>query len=489
MTPADHAAAILAWAAGRDAATVAATIDASPCLGHADALADAADSDDEAVRSAGLGALFAGLVEPLNDGFTPAGREVYARVFTRIVWRVAARDPALSAALAELAIADETGLRARVARARLGASSLLLAGSLALPSTAARIAVLSRVTIGADILLTSVALQRLRQRFASAEIVLLGDAKLTGLFSGLPGVRVRPIQYARRGPLRTRLASWLAVRAALAEEDPDLVLGPDSRLDQLGILPVTPDPARYLLWENLQQDGAPRQSLSALFDAWLAARLGLASHPPIVPALGFDAATAAAAARLATAFGAVAGSSPLAAVKLDHGGNPAKSLPRAAEIALLQRLRALGWRIVLDRGFGAEELANSDALLAAAGWSAVDICDTPADAAKGLGRDLATLAPGDLAAAPVLRIHGSIASWAAALSACRLAVSYDSVGHHLAAALGVPVVVAFTGYADAGFPIAWQPRGRARVTVVEIATMDKAKPGVWERVVAALPGP
>jgi ADP-heptose:LPS heptosyltransferase len=483
LSPAEHAAAIITWAAGRDVAAIESGIAASGCLAHADALADAADSDDEVLRSAGLGALFAGLVEPLNDGFTPAGRAVYARVFTRIVYRVAARDAALAAGLRDFGITDETGLLARVVRARMGASSPLQAAALTLPMTAERIVVLSRVTIGADVLLTSVALQRLRQRFPAADIVLLGDAKLGGLFGGMPGVRMKPISYARRGPLRARLASWLTVLAAMHEENPDLVLAPDSRLDQLGILPVVQDPLRYLLWENLQPDGRPRQSLAGLFDAWLAARLGLDASPAVVPALGFDQETAATAKRLAAAFGG----KPLAAVKLDHGGNPAKSLPRAAEIALLQRLRAQGWRILLDRGFGPDELANSDALLAAAGWTANDICDRAADAAKGIGRDLATLAPGSLAYAPVIRVHGSIATWAAALAHCRLALSYDSVGHHLAAALGVPVVVAFTGYADPGFPVAWQPRGKNAVTVVQIETADKAKPEAWARVMAAIP--
>ncbi|HEX3132674.1 MAG TPA: hypothetical protein VHX44_03715 [Planctomycetota bacterium] len=193
-TPADRARAIIDWVGIRPLAAVARDLAALPdghaLLQAADAIADAADSDDEAIRGAGLGALFGGLVEPLNDGFTPAGRAAYARFFGRIVWRVASRTPILLTALASAGITNEAALLARHARIRAGTATP--------PREARRIVVLSRVTIGADILLSSVVLQRLHQRYPQAELVLLGDGKLQGLFGGLPNVRVRPISYARR---------------------------------------------------------------------------------------------------------------------------------------------------------------------------------------------------------------------------------------------------------------------------------------------------
>lgn len=461
MSPHDHAAAIVTWL------TTPGETDA--LMRHADALADAADADDEVLRKDGLAALFGGVVEPLNDGFSPAGRDLYAQVFPRIVWRVAARDERLRTRLAAMGIGDEAALQARYQHAR--------AGSDAAPATAARIAVLSRVTIGADILLTSVVLQRLQQRYPGARIDLVGDAKLGPLLGALPGVHVLPVAYGRRGPLRDRLASWIAVADAVHEHD--LVVAPDSRLDQLGILPLTRDPARYHLWENTLPDGEPPMSLSARLDAWLCNRFAPVWGRVCTPSLGLDAAARAAAARWQEAWNGRA----VCAVKLDHGGNPAKALPRATEVALLARLRALGWTILLDRGFGAEELANSDALLAAAGLTAVDIDDS----GSGKGMAVDALQPGTLADAGVVRFHGSIAGWAAAVTTCRHAVSYDSVGHHLAAAAGIPVTVAFTGHAHDAFPVAWQPRGAAAVTLVIVTPADRAS--AEERLLAALPRP
>ena len=473
-----HAQLIIEWLGGRRLAEVESALERMPedhpLHRAAEALVDAADSDDPVLRSEGLSALFAGVVEPLNDGFTPAGRALYAHLMARIVWRVAMRVPALLAALAEVQVSTLAGLEARYRQAR-SLSGQLPAGPVS------RVVVLSRVTIGADILLTSLALQRLHQRFPQAELVLLGDGKLSGLFNGLPQVRVRPLSYARRGPLRERLSSWLSLLDALHAEAAQLVLAPDSRLDQLGVLPVCHDQDRYLLWENLQPENQPALSLSVLFDRWLCARLGCPPDPAALPALGFDERTRALHERLAAALGP----RPLVAVKLDHGGNPAKALPRAAEVALLARLRARGWRVLLDRGFGAEELATSDSLLQALGWRAIDLDES--GAGLGLGTD--QIIAGSLQDAEVVRFHGSIAGWAAGCACSSLAVSYDSVGHHLAAALGIPVVVAFTGHIDADFPIAWQPRGRASVTLITIATAEKHLPQSWRALMDALPAP
>ena len=47
-----------------------------------------------------------------------------------------------------------------------------------------KILVLSRVTIGADIAVTSVIIQRLSERYPKAEMVLIGGGKLDEIFGG-----------------------------------------------------------------------------------------------------------------------------------------------------------------------------------------------------------------------------------------------------------------------------------------------------------------
>jgi hypothetical protein len=292
---------------------------------------------------------------------------------------------------------------------------------------------------------------------------VLGDAKLAALVGGFPGVRVRALAYGRRGPLRERLGAWLTLADAVAEEQPDLVIAPDSRLDQLGILPVCA-PEKYVLWENVLPVGQALPLCRSL-DAFLARWLDQPALPAVEPRTMLDHATMAERER----FRQLIGPRPLAAVKLDHGGNPAKSLPRAAEVALLRTLRDRGWRILIDRGFGPAETANNDALLEAAGLAAVDLRNDQVDNAE------------------VLRFEGSIGGWAAACACAGLAVSYDSVGHHLAAGLGVPVITAFTGHADARFATAWTPHGPGQVTLIVIPTALKEQPAHWQALFAALP--
>ncbi len=479
MTPAQHAAAILSWAKGLDAHAVASTLAdaAHPAWAHAAALSVAADATDEATRSAGLGALFGGLVEPLNDGFTVAGRAVYAALFPRICWLALERQVTVRARLASCGILDESALIARFHHLRKGSTPA--------PREARSIAILSRVTVGADIALTTVAIQRLRQKYPEATITVLGDAKLAGLF-GFPGVTVAPIAYGRRGGLGDRLAAWLPVMDALDAIAPDLVVQPDSRLTQLGILPIGDANRPTWLWENLLSETKPTNpqddGLAGVLDRalndWL---FGSALKKPVVPRLQFTPDFAS----LAQVFAAAVGTAPMVAVKLDHGGNPKKSLPREGEIQLLRHLRHQGWRILLDRGFGATELASSDELVAAAGLDVVDVDDS----GKGLGANVHALETGALRSAGAIRFHGSIAGWGAAVAACKLAVSYDSVGHHLAAALGVPVVTAFTGHEHPRFVEAWRPTGPGAVTLIDIPTAERDQPAHWQRLFAALPAP
>ncbi len=466
MTP-TAAAAMIRARAGSDARTACSDPD---LLAAADALVAACLADDPATRRAGLGALFAEVIEPLNDGFASALRRVSTRVMARAIWRCAEQDPDLAAGLAAHAVHSEEQLLARHARLRRGDT--------AIGGAPQRIGLLSRVTLGADILLTTVVIQRLHRRWPQAQIVLFGAAKLAALFGGQRAVHVYPLDYARRGDLRQRLHAWRELQSAVDEQGIDLLVNPDSRLDQLGLLPLVAQ-EQTALWEHGLAPGSAVESLAAACDAWCARRFP-AAGPPCLPRLWPDAASKRWREVLAAAFGPA----PLVAVKLDHGGNPAKALPRAAEIRLLAALRARGWRILLDRGFGAEELANSDALLAAAQLTPIDVVEDPAQAS---GRDWHGLAPGELAAAPVLRLHGSIGFWAAAVAGCRLAFAYDSVGHHLAAALAVPVVVAFTGYAHPDFPVAWQPRGPAPVELVRIPTAEREDPGAWQALFAAIP--
>lgn len=467
MTADQAAAAILAWYQVRQPAALAPDL-ANPAtnaalLAAVDVIAAAALDPDPALAGAGLRILFAEVIEALNDRLEPAGRLLSDRIMQRIIWQAASADPHLAQGLASHAIESEAGLIARHA-------ALVSGQAWDPPSAPRRVAVLSRVTLGADILLTSILLQHARQRWPQAEILLLGAPKLAALFGGFPGCTVLGIDYPRRGGLRGRLEAWLTTARRLTEAGVEVVLNPDSRLDQLGLLPLAPLPASAL-WQGLLPPDEPPCSLATLLDHWCRTRLN-PHGTPCLPRLWPDEATRRQSELLARRLGP----GPWLACKFDHGGNPAKALPQAAEVAILHAARQRGWRILLDRGFGPEEEAANDALMAAAGLTPWDLAEA------NLERSTNSPAPDAL-----VRLSGSIGLWAAALGCSRLALSYDSVGHHLAAALGVPVVIAFTGHPHSAFATAWRSCGPAAITQIVIPNHSRTDHKQWQRVMEALP--
>ena len=70
-----------------------------------------------------------------------------------------------------------------------------------------RVFVLSRVTLGADAAVTSVALAMAKTRFPDAEICLVGPEKNAELFASDPAIKPLPVTYGRSSLLRGTLIS------------------------------------------------------------------------------------------------------------------------------------------------------------------------------------------------------------------------------------------------------------------------------------------
>lgn len=436
------------------------TLDDPEALALADHLADLADETDEAISKKACAALFSQVVEAWNDRFEPAGRALYQRYFGRIVHRSCLRQKNLATVLQEDGVFEEEIFLAR---------AKAVAQIHPVQSHPKCVLVPSRVTVGADVLLTSVLLQHLHRAWPQAKILLAGDAKLAGLFGGMENLEIAPLSYQRRGPLSQRLAAWLPLRQMVLDRQVDAVFNPDSRLDQLGLLPLGRS-ARYHLWQTLEPDPAHPKSLSVHLDAWCR-KVIPSSGESIAPRLFFDEKTKG----IAALLGPQLAQKPTLAVKLDFGGNDLKGLPQEREVQILKAAHAKGWRILLDRGFGADELARNEILTQALRLPHVDIdLDNP---------------PDQIPAVPLIRATASIAAWAAALLGCRKALAYDSAGHHLAAALDVPLVTIFTGHPHKDFPIAWQPRGRGQIDLVIIPTEERAQTQHAQTVIERLGAP
>jgi ADP-heptose:LPS heptosyltransferase len=337
-------------------------------------------------------ALFGILAEGLADRFEPALCDVYATLFAPVI-------PG-----------------AGVARYRRIRQPRPVIGE---PRT---VFVLSRITLGADVAVTSVLLDAAKQRFPRAQIVFVGPRKNYEMFAADSHISHASVAY-RRGSLQERLAVRHELEALLVAPD-SVTIDSDSRLTQLGLLPVCRED-RYHLFESRGYGGATDASLPRLTAAWAAETFGIAGAKPYV------------------ALADAPAHRGVIAVSLGVGENPAKRLPDPFEENLLALLAEFGVEICIDKGAGGEEAARVERAVERSGIRATFW-------------------------------DGSFAGFAAIIAAARLYVGYDSAGQHVAAAAGVPLVSIFAGFPALRMFDRWRPEGE-RAVVIRVDRPDPAE--------------
>jgi glycosyl transferase family 9 (putative heptosyltransferase) len=320
-------------------------------------------------------ALLSVVVERLGDLFEPRLCDVYENLFAEVITRVA------------------PDLRQRIRR---GPSKAVA------PQSADRIYVLSRVTLGADVAVTSVLLDAAKRRYPDARVVFLGPRKSYEMFQGDPRIEHREVPYARGGTLNERLRSsadlWIAE---------GIVIDPDSRLSQLGLISIC-DEERYFHFPSRAYGDDGGERLPDLASRWAREIFGIAdARPYVTPAI------------------VTKGEPSDITVSLGVAENPAKRLGDEFEMELVRTLGTTGRRILIDKGGSAEERVRVERL-----------------------------------AMPGVSLHdGSFASFAAEIARSKRFVGYDSAGGHVASACGVPVISIFKGAVSERFLARWRPLG------------------------------
>ena len=316
------------------------------------------------------------VIERLGDLFEPQLCETYDRLFRQAILQTA---PALA-----------PRLRSPIERA-------------APPDSTSRVYVLSRVTLGADVAVTSVMLDAAKRRYPSAEVIFVGPQKSYELFEADPRIKHLPVPYARSGALRDRLQAsaslWLA---------DGIVIDPDSRLSQLGLLSVC-DEHNYFHFPSRAYGGVGDEPLVILAARWASEVFGVEGAKPYV----------------APRNSASAEPPADIAVSLGVGENAAKRLDDAQEHELLRALADTGASILVDKGGSTEERERVERALL-----------------------------------PGMRTHdGAFAPFAAQIARSKLFVGYDSAGGHVASACGVPLISIAKGFVNARMAARWRPTG------------------------------
>jgi glycosyl transferase family 9 (putative heptosyltransferase) len=330
---------------------------------------------DHAIAEEEGRALLSVVVERLGDLFEPALCRTYERLFTQVIGRVC---PEL------------------IPRLRTQSAPPHPA-----PASANRVYVLSRITLGADVAVTSVLLDAAKQRYPDAEIVFVGPRKSYEMFEADPRIRHLPAPYARSGALLDRLRASASLRF-----DDGIVIDPDSRLTQLGLISVC-DEKNYFWFESRSYGARDHKSLPFLASLWAAEVFDFHHARAFVAPL--------------------ASADPPAdiTVSLGVGENDAKRIDGDFECDLLRALAETGASILVDKGGTAEERNRVER-----------------------------------AVLPGMRTHdGAFAPFASQIARSKLYVGYDSAGQHVASACGVPLISIFKGFPSERFFSRWRPNG------------------------------
>ncbi|MES1261261.1 MAG: glycosyltransferase family 9 protein [Acidobacteriota bacterium] len=296
-----------------------------------------------------------------------------------------------------------------------------------IPARVESVYVLSRVTLGADIKITSAILDAMKRRFPGARIVLVGTRKSAELFAADGRIFHLEANYPRSGPVSARIAFGHELRGRL-EGEHRIVVDPDSRMTQLGLVPVC-EPEHYFHFPGRTAGGECDANLSSLVEQWLGATFGQTGSAGMAPeTVGFSDARR-----------------PVASVSWGVGENETKRVGGDFETRVIRSLGERYATVWVDRGAGGEEARRVTAAVESAG-----IADR------------------------VRFWEGSFAGFASIIAQSDLYVGYDSAGQHAAAAAKTPLITVFAGASTRRFRSRWEPYGTGVMSVIDAGALDPA---------------
>jgi ADP-heptose:LPS heptosyltransferase len=292
---------------------------------------------------------------------------------------------------------------------------------------------------------------RLRKSFPLATIVLIGPAHLAAMFPELDNIRARPFIYKNDGGLIDKMTSWpplhKMIHAESRHDEPGSVLlfDPDTRMSQLGILPLLPDDSTCYFPSRLwQAKSGVHANLSILTNNWL--NIILSESETETPYLilhneghGYNAFC-----RKLKAHGSF-----VIMINFGVGNDFRKKISGDFEEKLLFKLaQEPGNIIILDSGRGKIETQRVQYLL---------------KKAKEQGINTATLDEDQITTADIklnnglIIFKGSLDALGKMISAADCFIGYDSCGQHLAAATGSSAAIIFAGAPSRRFIEHWAP--------------------------------
>ncbi|MBF0122324.1 MAG: glycosyltransferase family 9 protein [Candidatus Omnitrophica bacterium] len=425
-----------------------------------------ATDPDEVISKPAVGRLFSDVVESLCDSFLPRRVALYDRIFAQVIdyCRHLPDGQGMDDLLKRFGLSDERAILARKKNVEK-----MRKFSVANRKKVKKICVLSRVTIGADVAVTGVVLSKLVNIFPGVCIVVIGPKKLVEVFGGHPNISIKEVPYVRRGGLLGRLNSWVDLVCVIDEErrglrpDEFLLIDPDSRLTQLGLLPVIPKDDGYYFFQSRTYAKARSGRIGELTANWLDQVFGPGSqktYPEIFIDKNILKIGRACAQKLSHS-----GARPIVCINFGVGGNEKKRVSPDFEDNLVRDILNQGAAVILDKGFG-DEVDMVNVLVSKLRAQGKIVLDANEGNIFKLAKESAW--PCD-----VLTWEGGLAVFGALIASSNVYMGYDSGFQHIASAQGVPIVDIFFGAPSSLFIKRWTPYGKNRVKIVGGQSLKK----------------
>lgn len=425
-------------------------------------LCEMATSENQVIAETASSALFGFVIESLCDDFEELQTEAYNRVMSIIIdfCRRLEQAQKINELLCRFGLDNVEKIYKRAEQLRH--NSLAPRNF----SEIEKFVVLSRVTIGADVAITSVIIQRLLSFSKNAQIILIGDERLMQIFGGHERIKISPITYQRRGNLIERVFSWINVLEIVEKEffmsanKSCILVDSDSRLSQLGVLPLVRD-EDYLFFRSRGDISGKKLSMAELVNLWADKVLGNAELA--YPKLFLPSESA----KKGNSFIEKirgSGAKKIVFINFGVGGNPRKRLEGDFEYSLLKRLLSeKDVIIILDKGFGKEESERASSICSRLRKDNFNVLEI----------DLITEKFACDFRSGLIGISLDIGEAASLISYSDLYIGYDSACQHIAAASSVETITIFAGTNNTRFVRRWRAFGKAKTSLIHVDTLSR----------------
>ena len=313
---------------------------------------------------------------------------------------------------------------------------------------AKKVIILSRVTIGADIAITSIVVRKLMEVCTDAEFIIIGNAKLNELFGANRRIKIANLAYSKKEILIDKLMKWIDVLDIIEKEsrgckkEDIIVIDPDSRLSQLGILPCIEDNYYWNSRRILPSNGSP--SFTADTNRWINCMIEddtiLEPTVWLKPQYKTEA-------NERVGYLRQSGASKVIVVNFGVGGDTDKQVDVHFEQKVLSHILSIGnVAVLLDKGVSKEEASRADHLANQLGGRELPPIQNALSSDPFPGPGLYT-------------VTTSIGQISGLIAAADGYIGYDSACQHIAAAVNTNCITIFVTKKSVRFVNRWSCYG------------------------------